>query len=102
MGHDSFPVPAARKRKQAVYGLFPINLTRMMLHMRGLTLPYWRYALGFRGSKNRVLVRERVIVRFGALTDREYQLVQHKSEALRTGTSQKLLAELLSKFALLH
>ena len=41
-------------------------------------------------------MRERVIVRVGAVTDCEYQLVQHKSEALRTGTSPELLADLVN------
>jgi AhpD family alkylhydroperoxidase len=77
-----------------VYELFPINLTRMMLHTRGLTLPYWTYALGFRDAAISAQVRERVIVRVGAVADCEYQLVQHRSEALRTGTSPELLAKL--------
>lgn len=88
------PYPELDGEKQAVYELFPINLTRMMLHTRGLTLPYWTYALGFRDAAISAQVRERVIVRVGAVAECEYQLVQHRSEALRTGTSPELLAEL--------
>lgn len=54
------------------------------------------YALGFRNAKITPKVREQVIVRIGAVADCEYQLVQHKSEALRTGTSQELLADLIN------
>jgi len=90
-----FPFPALDAAKAAQYELFPINLTRMMLHTQGLTLPYWRYGLSFRNAKITPLVRERVIVRVGAAADCEYQLVQHKLEALRTGTSQELLAGLI-------
>jgi AhpD family alkylhydroperoxidase len=90
-----FPFPELDRDKEAEYELFPINLTRMMLHTQGLTLPYWKYGLSFRNSKITPLVRERVIVRVGAVADCEYQLVQHKSEALRTGTSVELLAGLI-------
>jgi AhpD family alkylhydroperoxidase len=89
-----FPFPELDAEKEAEYELFPINLTRMMLHTQGLTLPYWNYGLSFRNAKITPLVRERVIVRVGAVSGCEYQLVQHKSEALRTGTSQKLLDDL--------
>jgi AhpD family alkylhydroperoxidase len=41
-------------------------------------------------------VREQVIVRVGAVADCEYQLVQHESEAVWTGTSQELLADLIN------
>jgi AhpD family alkylhydroperoxidase len=92
---SQFPFPELDAEKEAQYELFPINLTRMMLHTQGLTLPYWQYGLSFRNSKITPLVRERVIVRVGAVADCEYQLVQHKSEALRTGTSQEMLAELI-------
>jgi len=91
-----FPYPELDAEKEAVYELFPINLTRMMLHTRGQTLPYWKYALSFRSAKISPVVRERVIVRVGAVVDCEYQLVQHKSEALRTGTSPELLADLIN------
>jgi AhpD family alkylhydroperoxidase len=91
-----FPYPELDAEKEAEYRLFPINLTRMMLHTQGLTLPYWKYALGFRNAKIPPVVRERVIVRVGAVSDCEYQLVQHKSEALRTGTSPELLADLIN------
>ena len=91
-----FPYPELDAAKEAVYELFPINLTRMMLHTQGQTLPYWKYALSFRNAKIPPVVRERVIVRVGAVTDCEYQLVQHKSEALRTGTSPELLADLIN------
>jgi alkylhydroperoxidase family enzyme len=37
-----------------------------------------------------------VIVRVGAVSGCEYQLVQHESEALRNGTSQELLADLIN------
>jgi AhpD family alkylhydroperoxidase len=52
--------------------------------------------LSFRNAKIPPAVRERVIVRVGAVTDCEYQLVQHKSEAMRTGTSPELLADLIN------
>ena len=91
-----FPYPELDAEKQAEYDLFPINLTRMMLHTQGQTLPYWKYALGFRNAKIPPVVRERVIVRVGAVTGCEYQLVQHKSEAVRTGTSPELLADLIN------
>jgi AhpD family alkylhydroperoxidase len=68
----------------------------MLLHTQGQTVPYWKYALGFRNAKIPPVVRERVIVRVGAVTDCEYQLVQHKTEALRTGTSPELLADLVN------
>jgi AhpD family alkylhydroperoxidase len=89
------PFPEVNAEQQAQYELFPINLTRMMLHTRGLTVPYWEYALGFRNAAISAQVRERVIVRVGAVTDCEYQLVQHKSEALQTGTSEETLAHLI-------
>jgi AhpD family alkylhydroperoxidase len=91
-----FPFPELDAEKEAQYELFPINLTRMMLHTQGLTVPYWKYGLSFRNAKVPPVVRERVIVRVGAVADCEYQLVQHKSEALRTGTSEELLAELIN------
>ena len=47
-------------------------------------------------QRSQPVVRERVIVRVGAVTGCEYQLVQHKSEALRTGTSPELLADLIN------
>ena len=90
-----FPFPELDAEREAQYELFPINLTRMMLHTQGLTVPYWKYGLSIRNAKVPPVVRERVIVRVGAVADCEYQLVQHKSEALRTGTSQELLAELI-------
>jgi AhpD family alkylhydroperoxidase len=90
-----FPFPDLDAEKEAQYELFPINLTRMMLHTQGLTLPYWQYGLSFRNAKITPLVREQVIVRVGAIADCEYQLVQHKSEALRTGTSEEVLAGLI-------
>jgi AhpD family alkylhydroperoxidase len=90
------PFPELDAEQQAQYELFPINLTRMMLYTRGLTVPYWEYALGFRNAAISAQVRERVIVRVGTVTDCEYQLVQHKSEALRTGTSTELLAQLIN------
>jgi AhpD family alkylhydroperoxidase len=92
---SSFPYPELDAEKESQYELFPINLTRMMLHTQGLTLPYWNYGLAFRNAAITPLVRERVIVRVGAVAECEYQLVQHKSEALRTGTSQELLADLI-------
>jgi AhpD family alkylhydroperoxidase len=91
-----FPYPDLDAEKESQYQLFPINLTRMMLHTQGLTVLYWRYALGFRNAKISPKVRERVIVRVAAVADCEYQLAQHKSEALRTGTSHKLLADLIN------
>jgi len=92
----AFPYPELDAKKQAEYELFPINLTRMMLHTQGQTVPYLKYALSFRNAKIKPVVRERVIVRVGAVTGCEYQLVQHKTEALRTGTSQELLADLIN------
>jgi AhpD family alkylhydroperoxidase len=92
---SGLPFPHLDAEQEAEYELFPINLTRMMLYTRGLTVPYWKYALGFRNAAISAQVRERVIVRVGAVADCEYQLVQHKSEALRTGTNADLLAELI-------
>ena len=92
-----FPYPELDAEKEAEYELFPINLTRMLLHTRGLTLPYWKYGLSFRNATISAQVREQVIVRVGAVADCEYQLVQHKSEALRTGTSRELLADLINR-----
>jgi AhpD family alkylhydroperoxidase len=92
----AFPYPNLDAEKAAEYELFPINLTRMMLYTRGQTVPYLKYALSFRNAKISPLVRERVIVRVGAVADCEYQLVQHKTEALRTGTSPGLLADLVN------
>jgi AhpD family alkylhydroperoxidase len=90
-----FPYPELDAEKEAEYELFPINLTRMMLHTQGLTVPYLKYAWSFRNAKIPSLVRERIIVRVGAVADCEYQLVQHKTEAQRAGTSQELLADLV-------
>jgi AhpD family alkylhydroperoxidase len=92
---SGLPFPQLDADQEAEYELFPINLTRMMLYTRGLTVPYWKYALGFRGAAISARVREQVIVRVGAVADCEYQLVQHKSEALRTGTSAELLERLI-------
>jgi AhpD family alkylhydroperoxidase len=89
------PYPELDAEQQAQYELFPINLTRMMLHTRGLTVPYWEYALKFRGAAISAQVRERVIVRVGAVTGCEYQLVQHEPEALRTGTNRETLTQLI-------
>lgn len=89
------PFPRLDAVQLAVYERFPINLTRMMLHSRNLTVPYWEYALGFRDATISARVREQVIVRVGAVTDCQYQLVQHQSEALRTGSSDELLAALI-------
>jgi len=91
-----FPYPELDAEKEAEYRLFPINLTRMMLHTHGLTVPYWKYGLSFRNAKIPPMVRERVIVRVGAVSGCEYELVQHKSEALRTGTNHELLAALIN------
>jgi AhpD family alkylhydroperoxidase len=91
-----FPFPELDAAKEAEYELFPINLTRMMLHTKGQTVPYLKFALSFRDATIAPAVRERVIVRIGAVAACEYQLVQHKSEALRTGTSQELLADLVN------
>jgi AhpD family alkylhydroperoxidase len=90
----AFPYPELNAEKEAEYRLFPINLTRMMLHTQGQTVPYLRYALSFRNAKINPQTRERVIVRVGAVTGCAYELVQHKPEALRTGTTQELLADL--------
>ena len=46
-----FPYPELDAEKEAEYKLFPINLTRMMLHTQGLTVPYWKYGLSFRNAK---------------------------------------------------
>lgn len=91
-----FPYPDLDAEGERIYELFPINLTRMMLHTSGLTLPYWKYGLSFRNAAISARVREQVIVRVAAVTGCEYQLVQHKPEALRTGTSPQLLAELIN------
>lgn len=90
----AFPYPQLDEEKESEYELFPINLTRMMLHTQGQTVPYLHYALSFRHAKITAQLRERVIVRVGAVAGCEYQLVQHKSEALRTGTTPELLAGL--------
>jgi AhpD family alkylhydroperoxidase len=90
----AFPFPELDAEQRAIYELFPINLTRMMLHTRGLTLPYWKYALGFRDAAVSAQVREQVIVRVATVADCEYQLVQHKPEAARTGSSDEVLAGL--------
>jgi AhpD family alkylhydroperoxidase len=92
-----FPYPELDAEKEAQYDLFPINLTRMMLHTKGQTVPYLKYSLSFRDAAITPLVRERVIVRVGVAADCEYELLQHKSEALRTGTSQEVLAKLLDR-----
>jgi AhpD family alkylhydroperoxidase len=89
-----FPYPELNAEQEAEYRLFPINLTRMMLHTKGQTVPYLRYALSFRNATINSQTRERVIVRVGAATGCAYELVQHKPEALRTGTSRELLADL--------
>lgn len=91
-----FPFPQLDAEKQSQYELFPINLTRMMLHTQGLTVPYTYYACSFRNAKISPQVRERVIVRVAAVAACQYQLVQHKTEALRTGTSHDLLADLVN------
>ena len=38
--------------------VFPINLTRMLLHTQGQTLPYLKFALSFRNAKTPPPVRE--------------------------------------------
>jgi AhpD family alkylhydroperoxidase len=88
----SLPFPRLDAAQEAIYQSFPINLTRMLLHTRGQTEPYLRYALSFRDAKITPLVRERVIVRVGAVAKCDYELLQHETEALRTGTSVELLA----------
>lgn len=91
-----FPYPELDAEKETEYEVFPINLTRMLLHTQGQTLPYLKFALSFRNAKIPPLVRERVIVRVAAITGCDYELLQHKTEALRTGTSQELLADLVN------
>jgi AhpD family alkylhydroperoxidase len=91
-----FPYPDLDDEKEAEYQVFPINLTRMLLHTQCQTLPYLKFALSFRNAKIPPVVRERVIVRVGAVADCEYELVQHETEALRTGTSPELLADLVN------
>jgi hypothetical protein len=43
-----FPYPELDAGKEVQYELFPINLTQMMLHTQGLTVPYgntrWAFA----------------------------------------------------------
>lgn len=90
-----FPYPELDAEKEAQYELFPINLTRMMLHTKGQTVPYLKYSLSFRDAAIEPVVRERIIVRVGVAAECEYELVQHKTEALRTGTSEEELAKLL-------
>jgi hypothetical protein len=53
-----FPYPELDAEKEAQYRVFPINLTRMMLHTQGQTVPYLKYALSFRNAKITPLVRE--------------------------------------------
>jgi AhpD family alkylhydroperoxidase len=91
-----FPYPELNAEEEAIYRLFPINLTRMLLHTQAQTVPFLKYASSFRDAKINPQVRERVIVRVGAVTGCAYELVQHRSEALRTGTSQELLADLVN------
>jgi hypothetical protein len=45
-----FPYPELNTEKEAQYELFPINLTRMMLHTKGQTVPYLKYSLSFRDA----------------------------------------------------
>jgi AhpD family alkylhydroperoxidase len=92
-----FPYPELDDEKHAEYQLFPINLTRMMLHTKSQTVPYLKYSLSFRDATITPTVRERVIVRVGVAAGCDYELVQHTSEALRTGTSQDVLAQLLDR-----
>lgn len=91
----SFPYPDLDPDKEAQYRVFPINLTRMLLHTRGQTLPFLKFAFSFREASVRPETRERVIIRVGAITDCRYEVLQHEPEALRTGTSEELLADLL-------
>ena len=90
-----FPYPELDAEKTAQYQAFPINLTRMMLHTKGLTVPYLWFAGSFRTATISAQVREQVIVRVGALTACEYEVFQHRPEVLRTGTSEELLKDLL-------
>jgi len=90
-----FPYPELDAEKTAKYQAFPINLTRMMLHTQGQTVPYLWFAGSFRNATMSAQVREQVIVRVGALTACEYEVFQHSSEVVRTGTSEELLKDLL-------
>ena len=56
-----FPFPELDGEKEAEYEIFPINLTRMLLHTQGQTLPYLKFALSFRSAKIPPVVREQVI-----------------------------------------
>ena len=60
-----FPYPCLTPEDEATFKLFPINLTRMMLHTQGLTVPYLKFSGAFRKAKISPMVRERVIVRRG-------------------------------------
>ena len=86
-----FPFPTLTPEDEAVFKLFPINLTRMLLHTQGVTLPYLKFSGAFRDAKISPAVREQVIARVGAITSSEYELEQHRPEVLRTGSSEALL-----------
>jgi len=89
-----FPYPSLTPEDEATFKLFPINLTRMMLHTQGVTVPYLKFSGAFRKAKISPMVRERVIVRVGAATGCEYELLQHHPEVLRTGTSEALFSSI--------
>ena len=86
-----FPFPSLTPEDEATFKLFPTNVTRMLLHTQGLTLPYLKFSGAFRDAKISPTVRERVIARVGAVTGSEYELQSHHPEVLRTGTSEALL-----------
>ena len=86
-----FPFPTLTPEDEAIFKLFPINLTRMLLHTQGCTLPYLKFSGAFRDAKISPAVREQVIARVGVITGSDYELQQHRPEVLRTGSSQAIL-----------
>lgn len=85
-----FPFPTLTPEDEKLFKLFPINLTRMLLHTQGLTMPYLKFSGAFREARISSTVRKRVIARVAAITGSEYELLQHRPEVLRTGTSEKI------------
>jgi hypothetical protein len=53
-----FPYPELDGEKETEYQLFPISLTRMLLHTEGQTLPYLKFALSFRNATIPPAVRD--------------------------------------------
>lgn len=88
------PLPDLTPEQEEIYNLFPINLTRMMLYTKCSTLPYLKFSGSFREAALPAQTREQVIARVGTITGSEYELLQHKVEVLRTGSSQEVLEQI--------